>query len=82
MLLPETNQQDTLTIAERIRTKVQQSVWYVDKLSIACTVSIGVSMCSAGNKSTEQLMREADKALYMAKEGGRNQVKVSQLHLL
>ena len=43
---------------------------------IAISVSIGISCCygKSGEGSLSRLMRAADKALYEAKSGGRNQV--------
>ena len=42
--------------------------------NIHCTVSIGVAVCSKGNNCFGDLLKEADRALYLAKEQGRNQV--------
>jgi PleD family two-component response regulator len=39
------------------------------------TISLGVASFEAGIKDKEDLINRADKALYQAKEGGRNQVR-------
>lgn len=41
------------------------------------TVSIGVADRGRGRRSVEQVLRAADKALYAAKESGRNQVQIA-----
>jgi diguanylate cyclase (GGDEF)-like protein len=41
--------------------------------SIRLTVSLGISSVRAG-ESTDQVLRRVDRAMYRAKEGGRNRV--------
>jgi two-component system, chemotaxis family, response regulator WspR len=44
------------------------------------TMSAGIAMLSPGDKKTiEDVLREADKALYEAKEAGRNRMAVSSV---
>ncbi len=75
MLLPETDLQGGAKFAERIRKKIEDhSFQYKDKI-IPVTVSIGVA--SGGckdNKTPDVIIGQADKALYKAKETGRNRV--------
>lgn len=44
--------------------------------TVSVTVSIGVAEPSTRNHNVEQVIRAADKALYRAKEGGRNRVEM------
>jgi diguanylate cyclase (GGDEF)-like protein len=44
-----------------------------DDLVLRCTVSAGVAVRESRHTSASHLCRDADRALYMAKEGGRNQ---------
>ncbi|NOI67128.1 GGDEF domain-containing protein [Vibrio sp. 99-8-1] len=74
VLLPETDRQESLLLAERIRCAVDEYSFEDEGNSIHCTVSIGVSVCSRGNNCFGDLLKEADRALYQAKEQGRNQV--------
>jgi diguanylate cyclase (GGDEF)-like protein len=43
-------------------------------VTIKFTVSVGVSTLSSDLKTTEELIYKADKALYQAKNSGRNKV--------
>ncbi|GLO63502.1 hypothetical protein MACH09_40100 [Vibrio sp. MACH09] len=74
VLLPETERQEALLLAERIRRAVDEYSFEDEGNSIHCTISIGVSVCSRGNNCFGDLLKEADRALYQAKEQGRNQV--------
>ncbi len=65
-------------ISERIREAVAALTINNEKSeeAINVTISIGGS-CSAHNSHIEDLMQQADKVLYYAKNNGRNQVKLS-----
>jgi diguanylate cyclase (GGDEF)-like protein len=45
-----------------------------DGQTVRFTVSVGVATLTGGITSFEDLMSQADRMLYRAKEGGRNQV--------
>lgn len=81
VLLPATPQQAGLETAERIRRIVAaQSVPVKSQEVVRVTVSIGVSMLDVSSESSEagvlvtDMVSRADKALYQAKETGRNRV--------
>ncbi len=78
VILPETDTAGARQIAEKIRTAVEQMPLVAgDETPI--TVSIGISTWTTEKEiSLEQLLFVADKALYQAKEGGRNRVVASQ----
>ncbi|WP_160243632.1 GGDEF domain-containing protein [Acinetobacter indicus] len=72
-LLTETSLQDALLIAERLRTKIAQHRIYIGQnISLNFTVSIGVSELKAEQPDLTTLIKEADIALYAAKQHGRN----------
>lgn len=83
ILLPDTNEAQAHTVAERIRKAVQDMGIEHKASDVAkcVTLSLGVSTSLPNKKLTaEQLIERADKALYKAKETGRNQsVKASSL---
>lgn len=61
-------------IAEELRTKIEALKLKVDGEEIAVTASFGVAAMRAG-MSLDQLLREADEAMYRAKVEGRNKVE-------
>ncbi len=67
------NKEAAATVAERIRHCAESMDFSNDAKGLKVTVSIGVTMCRMGEKIDEILSR-ADKALYQAKQGGRNRV--------
>jgi diguanylate cyclase (GGDEF)-like protein len=70
VLLPGLAPADAIRVAEAIRLKVQE--WSEEPM--ATTVSIGVaSLTPSMAMDRSLLVKAADKALYAAKEGGRNQ---------
>ena len=74
VLLPETLASDALGVAERIRTAVMELS--VDtKVEMNVTISIGLTDLNAAEiDSPEAMIRVADRALYRAKEMGRNRI--------
>jgi diguanylate cyclase (GGDEF)-like protein/PAS domain S-box-containing protein len=74
LLLPACSEALALSVAERLRQRVQ--ALRVDTASgpVGVTASFGVAMQAPGESWTRALER-ADAALYRAKEGGRNQVQ-------
>ncbi len=74
VLLPNTEHQEALAIAERLRAEIATLTVEFDKHIISFTASFGVAT-QYDDLQYEQLFKQADKALYMAKESGRNLVK-------
>jgi diguanylate cyclase (GGDEF)-like protein len=64
-----------IQLAERIRALVEGHEFTYDAHRIKVTVSIGVSTWQPSMKDNyEEMVRQADSALYSAKEAGRNRV--------
>ena len=75
VILPETGMKEAVLMAERIRSAIEAHRFDIGQgQSISITVSIGVASLPAQETSVEKLVATADKALYEAKEGGRNKV--------
>ena len=70
ILLPHTPMDDARSAAEKIRSLVATEAI----AGVSCTVSLGVSSIRTGGDSPEQLIDRADRALYAAKNQGRNRV--------
>ena len=75
ILLPETDLKKGVKVLERLRKKVEASV-FAKKLKIKITFSAGVTgIPDVPSSSTDEMLRYADLALYNAKSRGRNQVR-------
>ncbi|MDO5542208.1 MAG: diguanylate cyclase [Acinetobacter sp.] len=74
VFLPQTKKADALTIAERLRQKLEQHVIHLQDKQVQFSVSVGVSQLEVGQTDLEHLIKNADLALYDAKRLGRNRV--------
>ena len=76
ILLPETDVEEALEIAERIRAAVAARAFDVETSSqpIRATVSIGVATFPRDGADSNELIHQADLAVYRAKLQGRNRV--------
>ena len=63
-----------LQVAERIRQNVESAVFKAYDEVVSTTVSIGISIFPDDGADTLNLIESADRALYRAKETGRNKV--------
>lgn len=73
VILPETGGEGAAQVAERIRSTIEGHCFDIGQgQSIGITVSIGVASLPSQEVSVEKLVAMADKALYEAKEDGRN----------
>jgi len=76
LVLPNTSTKEAVTIAERIRKSVEKSTFILNnKEELNITISIGIASYPADTKEKQELVDKADKALYFAKESGRNQTQ-------
>jgi diguanylate cyclase (GGDEF)-like protein len=77
ILLPQTSLSEARIIAERIRRRVERTRYPHGKHQPlgALTVSIGISSLAPGLDTPETIIRAADRALYLAKERGKNRVE-------
>jgi two-component system cell cycle response regulator len=74
-VLPHTGPEEARQTAERIRHCVQQRRFRAGEAEVSISVSLGMASCPSPTiESADALLREADKALYRAKEAGRNRV--------
>jgi diguanylate cyclase (GGDEF)-like protein/putative nucleotidyltransferase with HDIG domain len=76
ILLPETTPAEAMRIAERIRGAVANAAYDVETSSepIRATVSIGVAAFPRDGADANELVHQADVAVYRAKLQGRNRV--------
>lgn len=73
-MLKETDEAQGRVLAEKIRSAVESSAFRYEETVIPVTVSLGLAACAEGD-TLDQLIARADKALYEAKQKGRNLVR-------
>jgi diguanylate cyclase (GGDEF)-like protein len=84
LLLPDTDAEQAMRVAERVRQGVaDMHVAATDKrgqpvLISHRTASIGIASGPGSTAELDELLRSADAAVYEAKNGGRNQVRVAE----
>jgi two-component system cell cycle response regulator len=76
VVMPDTPPEIAASVAERLRTIVEMNPFKLRQAGVAIqiTASLGISSTVWGAESPEQLLKQADRALYDAKHGGRNRV--------
>ena len=75
VLLPSTDLDAAVAVAERVRGLVADRPVAYDGAHIACTISAGVAVCDGETLGLDGLMKRADQALYAAKAAGRDRVE-------
>lgn len=78
LVLPETKKTEAQLLAERIRVAVEKNRFEAEgaKNIGRVTISLGVSGFPEDGSEKDEIIDKVDKALYRAKAGGRNQVKI------
>jgi diguanylate cyclase (GGDEF)-like protein len=72
VVLANTNAQDSLNFADRLREKIASSEMRYESVKISVTVSIGISDINEELENSAKWLANADNALYQAKQAGRN----------
>jgi len=82
VLLPQTDINGGMVIAEALRKTVENLIIYLkNKIKLKFTISIGLSEIDYKDKNIESSIRRADIALYKAKNSGRNKIKFISCNL-
>jgi diguanylate cyclase (GGDEF)-like protein len=74
VIMPETDIARAVEVSERLRAAIANVVISCGKLSFRVTASIGVAEVTFPDDTLEMLLSRADKALYRAKNDGRNRI--------
>ena len=74
VLLPETPAKGAAEVAGRIRDAVAGVPLDLNGKQVVCTVSIGVAAHPADGSTLDAVVARADRAMYQAKQAGRNRV--------
>jgi len=81
VLLPTIDaESDAIVVAEKIREAINRPYDMKDKIQLSVSLSIGVAIFPDHGNDEESLFRNADAALYRAKERGRNRVEINLPH--
>ncbi len=74
IILPETSAKGAVLAAEKLRRAVEESTIQIENTEIKITMSLGVAELSENASNCEEIIRQADAAMYQAKKSGRNKV--------
>ena len=77
VILASTSAKAAQEQAEKMRAAVETHAFIYEGKRLPITTSMGVAEIHTGIESAQTLFRAADKALYAAKQGGRNRVSVA-----
>lgn len=77
IMLPETEEEGAFVFAERLRKMVWESIFIIDAKEIQFSVSIGIALLDISIvQDVKTVLQKADKALYEAKNSGRNKTVI------
>jgi len=74
ILLPDTDSKGGEKMAERLRKRIEDTPFLTQTGQIPFTISGGISAAPPHSKTVDQLLKEADEAMYRAKRTGRNRI--------
>lgn len=77
IILPGVDDSRALAIGESIRSSIETMEFEFDGKDVQVTISIGISTSPQHGTTADELVAQADAALYRAKESGRNRVAAS-----
>lgn len=75
VVLPNTNHNNALIIAERIRDSINNHPILIDNKTLSISASLGVSVINNNYDKLDEFINTSDKALYNAKKNGRNRIE-------
>lgn len=85
VMLDNTSQEDAMTVADRIRRRVEEYDFCYENQHVKVTISIGVTIFDSEQNpvtSPKMLVDQADQALYVSKRNGRNRVTFADQKLI
>jgi diguanylate cyclase (GGDEF)-like protein len=82
LVLPRSDAKSALQVADRIRRSFAEEAIETGGRALRSTVSAGVATAGAQGQPFEEVLRNADAALYLAKRDGRNRVVAEPLRLV
>jgi diguanylate cyclase (GGDEF)-like protein len=82
LLLPGTDLRDAMAIADQLCARIGSTPLETTVVGLPMTASFGVAAISEKDKSLDDMLLRADRALYRSKRAGRNQVDLESSQLL
>ena len=77
IILPDTEKKDAISVAEKLRVIIEKKPLIIKENIYSVTISIGCAIFPFDGEDKDTLISKADKALYKAKQDGRNLVRSS-----
>ena len=74
VMISSATRESVIVTAERVRNNMEENPFRIGNLSLDVTISIGVASLADQSDTLMSIINNADKALYQAKESGRNKV--------
>ncbi len=78
LVMPATTEEEAITIAERIRERLETHPTRFGAKEIAATISVGLAAWN-GRETADEIDERADRAMYEAKRAGRNCTAVARM---
>jgi diguanylate cyclase (GGDEF)-like protein len=72
IIMPEAPKKSAVTLAEKVRQLIEETIFSFEGHVVPVTISLGVSALDKSISSALELIAFADKNLYRAKHNGRN----------
>lgn len=76
VFLPDISKESAINLAEDLRQDIASYFNIINGFQIRVTVSIGISHSKGAHRTFDRLLTEADQAVYIAKNEGRNRVVI------
>ena len=76
ILLPESELSGAIATAERIQSSLAKQTITLEGVDVYVTLSIGICQAEKRHGCFEDVIKDADAAMYKAKENGRNRIEV------
>jgi diguanylate cyclase (GGDEF)-like protein len=78
IFFPNKRTRDIVAVLQNLRKAIEHTKIPWNKKKLSVTISVGVSHRDTAAQSIMDVINAADKALYKAKKGGRNQIKTTK----
>jgi len=78
LICPGINGENAMKCAENVRAAVEQASFEYEGAKLNVTVSLGVAAWNSTYDKPDEMLKDADDALYVSKRGGRNQATLAK----